>query len=119
MAVPPLESLVAAGHEVALVVTGIDKRRGRGSDISPSAVKAAALNLGLPVSHDVDDVLAVGADLGVVVAFGSIIKPHVLAAVPMVNLHFSLLPRWRGAAPVERALLAGDEFTGVCVMIVW
>ena len=52
--------------------------------------------------------LDAGADLGVVVAFGRIIKPHVLAALPMVNLHFSLLPRWRGAAPVERAILAGD-----------
>jgi methionyl-tRNA formyltransferase len=56
------------------------------------------------------------AELGVVVAFGRIIKPHVLAELPMVNLHFSLLPRWRGAAPVERALLAGDDVTGVCVM---
>ena len=118
MAVPPLESLVAAGHEVVLVVTGVDKRRGRGSDTSPSPVKAAAQRLGLPVSHDVDDVIDVGADLGVVVAFGKIIKPHVLAAVPMVNLHFSLLPRWRGAAPVERALLEGDSSTGVCVMAV-
>ncbi len=57
-----------------------------------------------------------GAELGVVVAFGQLIKPHVLDAMPMVNLHFSLLPRWRGAAPVERALLAGDDVTGVCVM---
>ena len=57
-----------------------------------------------------------GAELGVVVAFGQIIKPHVLDVLPFVNLHFSLLPRWRGAAPVERALLAGDELTGVCVM---
>ena len=56
------------------------------------------------------------AELGVVVAFGRIIKPHVLAALPMVNLHFSLLPRWRGAAPVERAILAGDERTGVGLM---
>ena len=77
-------------------------------------MKAAALELGLPVTDRVDDVLDVGADLGVVVAFGRLIKPHVLAAVPMVNLHFSLLPRWRGAAPVERAILAGDERTGVC-----
>jgi methionyl-tRNA formyltransferase len=68
------------------------------------------------VSHSVDDVIAAEADLGVVVAFGQLIKPHVLAAVPMVNLHFSLLPRWRGAAPVERALLAGDRETGVCLM---
>jgi methionyl-tRNA formyltransferase len=116
MAVPPLRALVAAGHEIALVVTRVDRRRGRGGQVSPSPVKAAALELGLPVTHDVDDVLAVGAELGVVVAFGRIIKPHVLAELAMVNLHFSLLPRWRGAAPVERALLAGDTETGVCVM---
>lgn len=116
MAVPPLEALVAAGHDVSLVVTGADKRRGRGGSTSPSPVKAAAIRLGLRVSHDVDDVLAEGAELGVVVAYGRLIKPHVLAELAMVNLHFSLLPRWRGAAPVERALLAGDEVTGVCVM---
>jgi methionyl-tRNA formyltransferase len=120
MAVPPLQALVAAGHEVALVVTRADKRRGRGGELSPSPVKAAALALGLPVSHVVDDVLGQGIELGVVVAFGQLIKPHVLqpfpAGVPMVNLHFSLLPRWRGAAPVERALLAGDAETGVCLM---
>lgn len=116
MAVPPLEALVDAGFDIALVVTRVDKRRGRGSDLSPSPVKAAALRLGLPVSHRVDDVVEAGADLGVVVAFGQIIRPHVLAVVPMVNLHFSLLPRWRGAAPVERALLGGDDTTGVCVM---
>ncbi len=120
MAVPPLRALVAAGHEVVLVVTRVDKRRGRGSGRTPSPVKAAALELGLPVSHSVDDVLSAvrddGAELGVVVAFGRIIPPHVLDEIPMVNLHFSLLPRWRGAAPVERALLAGDEVTGVCVM---
>ena len=118
MAVPPLEALVDAGHEVVLVVTGADKRRGRGSGTTPSPVKAAAERLGIRVSHAVDDVLDQGAELGVVVAFGRIIKPHVLAEVPMVNLHFSLLPRWRGAAPVERALLAGDGVTGVCVMAV-
>jgi methionyl-tRNA formyltransferase len=118
MAVPPLEALVEAGHDVALVVTGVDKRRGRGSSLSPSPVKAAAQRLGLPVSHVVDDVLTADAELGVVVAFGKIIKPHVLADLSMINLHFSLLPRWRGAAPVERALLAGDAVTGVCVMAV-
>ena len=120
MAVPPLRALVAAGHEIVLVVTRVDKRRGRGSEVSPSPVKAAARELGLRVTHDVDDVMAAareqGAELGVVVAFGQIIKPHVLEVLPMVNLHFSLLPRWRGAAPVERALLAGDDVTGVCVM---
>lgn len=116
MAVPPLHALVEAGHDVALVITRADKRRGRGGELSPSPVKAAALELGLPVSHDVDDVLGKGIELGVVVAFGQLIRPHVLAEVPMVNLHFSLLPRWRGAAPVERALLAGDAETGVCLM---
>jgi methionyl-tRNA formyltransferase len=82
-------------------------------------VKAAALELGLPVTEAVDDVVAAAdVELGVVVAYGRIIRPHVLEAVPMVNLHFSLLPRWRGAAPVERAILAGDERTGVDLMVV-
>jgi methionyl-tRNA formyltransferase len=116
MAVPPLRALVDAGYDVALVVTRPDKRRGRGSEPTPSPVKAAAVELGLPVTHRVDDALDIGADLGVVVAYGALVKPHVLAALPMVNLHFSLLPRWRGAAPLERALLAGDTETGVCVM---
>ena len=115
-AVPPLRALVGGGHDVALVVTRADKRRGRGGDVTPSPVKTAAAELGLPVSHRVDDVLGTGAELGVVVAFGQLIKPHVLAEVPMVNMHFSLLPRWRGAAPVERAILAGDDETGVCIM---
>jgi methionyl-tRNA formyltransferase len=110
--------LVDAGHEVALVVTRPDKKRGRGSALVPSPVKAAAQELGLPVTHQVDDLLELGAELGVVVAYGRIIKPHVLAVLPMVNIHFSLLPRWRGAAPVERAILAGDEVTGVCVMAI-
>jgi len=98
------------------VVTRPDKRRRRKGEPEPSPVKAAALELGLPVTEDPDDVITSGAELGVVVAYGRIIKPHVLAAVPMVNLHFSLLPRWRGAAPVERAILAGDPVTGVCLM---
>lgn len=118
VAVPPLQALHRAGFEIALVVTRPDKRRGRGGQLTPSPVKATAAGLGLPVTTNVDDVLEVGAELGVVVAFGRIIKPHVLDRVPMVNLHFSLLPRWRGAAPVERAILAGDERTGVCLMAV-
>ena len=116
MAVRPLEALVQRGFDVALVVTRPDKRRGRGSALQPSPVKAAAAALGLEVTHRVDDALAAGADLGVVVAYGQLIKRHVLEVLPMVNLHFSLLPRWRGAAPVERALLAGDAETGVCLM---
>lgn len=117
-AVPPLRALHAAGHDIALVVSQPDRRRGRGGATMPSPVKATALDLGLPVSDVVDDVIGTGADRGVVVAFGRLIKPHVLAAVPMVNVHFSLLPRWRGAAPVERAILAGDVVTGVCIMSV-
>lgn len=112
----PLRALHQAGYDIALVVTQSDKRRGRGAGLTPSPVKAAAVELGLPVSHTVDDLLAAGVELGVVVAFGKLVKPHVLDAVPMVNVHFSLLPRWRGAAPVERAILAGDTETGVCLM---
>jgi methionyl-tRNA formyltransferase len=115
-AVPPLRALVDAGFDIRLVVSQPDRKRGRGGALLPSPVKAAALELGLPVSDRVDDVLEVGAELGVVVAFGKLVKPHVLEQLPMVNLHFSLLPRWRGAAPVERALLAGDTETGVGVM---
>jgi methionyl-tRNA formyltransferase len=116
MAVPPLQALVTSGWDVALVVTGADTRRGRGSATSPSPVKAAALELGLPVAQRVEDVLEAGADLGVVVAYGRLIRRPVLERLGFVNLHFSLLPRWRGAAPVERALLAGDAETGVCLM---
>ena len=117
-AVPPLEALHAAGFDIALVVTGRDHRRGRGNDRTPTPVKAAAGRLGLPVSHELGDAADCGADLGVVVAFGRLIPQELLAVLPMVNLHFSLLPRWRGAAPVERAILAGDEESGVCVMAV-
>ncbi len=115
-AVGPLRALHGAGFPIALVVSRADKRRGRRAEPTPSPVKAAALELGLPVTTEVDAVLDVDVDLGVVVAFGRIIKPHVLDRLAMVNLHFSLLPRWRGAAPVERAILAGDTETGVCVM---
>jgi methionyl-tRNA formyltransferase len=116
VAVPPLVALHDAGFEIPIVVTNPDKRRGRGSTLHPTPVKAAALDLGLTVTDRVDDVLDHDVDLGVVVAYGHLIRPHILERVPMVNLHFSLLPRWRGAAPVERAILAGDTETGVCLM---
>ena len=116
VAVPPLQALHGAGFEIAVVISRPDKRRGRGGSLSPSPVKAAALELGLTVIDDLDAVVDAGVDLGVVVAYGRIIPRRILEAVPMVNLHFSLLPRWRGAAPVERALLAGDATTGVCLM---
>jgi methionyl-tRNA formyltransferase len=113
-----LRAIVAAGHDVALVVSRPDKRRGRHEPPGPSPVKAAAQELGLAVSDRTEDAIAVDAELGVVVAFGRIIKRGVLDHLPMVNAHFSLLPRWRGAAPVERAILAGDTTTGVCLMAV-
>jgi methionyl-tRNA formyltransferase len=123
-AVPPLQALVAAGHDVAFVVTQPDKRRSRGPGADPSPVKRAALDLGLDVlaparaREVVDEVAASGAELGVVVAFGQLLPVVLLDALPLgfVNVHFSLLPRWRGAAPVERAIIAGDRETGVCLM---
>jgi methionyl-tRNA formyltransferase len=119
-----LRALHDAGHEIALVVTQPDRKRGRGGDLVPSPAKRTATELGLPVvtpercKEVLDDIAGTGAELGVVVAFGQLIPPSVLAALPSgyVNVHFSLLPRWRGAAPVERAMLAGDEETGVCLM---
>lgn len=117
-AVAPLRALIDAGFEVALVVSRADTRRGRGGGHQPSPVKAAALARGLAVTDRIEDVLDIGAELGVIVAYGRLIRPPVLAALPMVNVHFSLLPRWRGAAPVERAVLAGDDRTGVDLMAV-
>jgi methionyl-tRNA formyltransferase len=123
-AVAPLRALVEAGHEVALVLTQPDRRRTRGGGVDPSAVKKAATELGLPMltparaREAIEDVAATGAQLGVVVGFGQLLPPAFLEALPhgFVNLHYSLLPRWRGAAPVERAILAGDTETGVCLM---
>jgi methionyl-tRNA formyltransferase len=117
-AVEPLRTLVRVGHDVALVVSRPDKRRGRGSALVPSPVKAAALEAGLEVTDSLDDAVGADAELGVVVAYGRIIPVAVLDRLPMVNLHFSLLPRWRGAAPVERAILEDDAETGVCLMAV-
>lgn len=97
-------------------MSGPDRRRGRGGGVSPTPVKAVALARGIPVEEDVREVLGRGAELGIVVAYGRLVPSDVLAALSMVNLHFSLLPRWRGAAPVERAILAGDLETGVCLM---
>ncbi|MHB1710175.1 MAG: methionyl-tRNA formyltransferase [Acidimicrobiales bacterium] len=118
IAVEPLRTLVGMGHDIALVVSRPDARRGRGGALMPSPVKAAAVELGIGVTSSLDDVLESGAELGVVVAYGRIIPAGVLQCVPMVNLHFSRLPRWRGAAPVERAVLAGDGEIGVCLMAV-
>ena len=116
LAVAPLRALVEAGLEVPVVVSAPDKRRGRGPALSPSPVKAWALEAGLATSDDPDAALLTPVDLAVVVAYGRILRANVLDRIAFVNLHVSLLPRWRGAAPIERAILAGDERTGVCVM---
>lgn len=116
LAVPVLDALVAAGHDVALVVSMPDRPRDRRGRSTPTPVKAAAQRHGIDVADDVTALVGRGLDLAVVVAYGAMVPTSVLCAMPVLNLHFSLLPRWRGAAPVERAILAGDAQTGVCVM---
>ena len=124
-AVPSLTSLVAAGNEVALVITRPDAVRGRGKKLEPSPVKAKALELGLPVIEAnrmapevVEALQAARADIFCVAAYGCILPDEVLHMAPLgiVNVHASLLPRWRGAAPIQRAILAGDEVAGVSIM---
>ena len=115
-AVPSLRALVDAGHDVAIVITRPDRKRGRGGQVSPSPVKACAQELGLSIGHRLSDLDDLNVERGVVVAYGRLIPAEVLARIPMLNVHFSLLPRWRGAAPVERAILAGDAETGVSIM---
>ena len=116
IAVSPLREIYNNGIEITLVVTGEDKRRGRGGTKTPTPVKVEAQKLGIPVSHRLEDIESVKAELGVVVAYGKLIPEETLQVLPMVNIHFSLLPRWRGAAPLERAILSGDRYTGVCIM---
>lgn len=124
-AVPSLEAIVEAGHEVPLVFTRPDAVRGRGKKLVASPVKARALELGLDVFETgrmVDAAKAAIADVApdviCVVAYGCILPDDVLAAAPLgaVNVHASLLPRWRGAAPIQRSILAGDAETGVSIM---
>ena len=116
LAVTTLHGLMEAGHDVVIVVTRPDAKRGRGGALSPSPVKQYALEHDLVVSHDLGDLEGLGVELGVVVAYGALLPGPLVEAIPMLNLHFSDLPRWRGAAPVERAILAGDEEIGVCIM---
>ena len=126
-AVPTLNALHAAGHTIVGVVTQPDRRRGRGKQLMPSPVKAAAEVLNLPVftperiKTDLtcqEQLAALGADVSVVVAFGQILPKAVLSQPPLGcwNGHGSLLPRWRGAGPIQWALLEGDAETGVGVM---
>ena len=126
-AVPTLLSLHAAGHEIVGVVTQPDRRRGRGKQLLPSAVKVCAQSLGLHtftperIKIDIDcqnELANLKADVSVVVAFGQILPKSVLEQPPLGcwNGHGSLLPRWRGAGPIQWALLEGDAETGVGIM---
>jgi methionyl-tRNA formyltransferase len=123
VAVPSLRALVSAGHEILAVVTREDALLGRKRVLTATPVAQAAEQAGLPIikanrlSAVQDELLALDADLGVVVAYGGLIREPVLSAPRhgWINLHFSLLPRWRGAAPVQHALIAGDTETGAAV----
>ena len=122
-AIPSLAALIDVA-DIAVVVTRPDRAKGRSGKPTPPAVKIAATEWGLPVAQpttrsEIEETLrSAGADIGVVVAYGRILSAATLGATPagFVNVHFSLLPRWRGAAPVERAILAGDATTGVSLM---
>ncbi len=124
--VPVLEALVEAGHEIACVYCQPPRPAGRGKKDRPTPVHARALELGLEVRHPVSrkgaeaqaEFAALEADVAVVVAYGLILPQAVLDAPKFgcLNIHASLLPRWRGAAPIHRAIMAGDAETGVCIM---
>jgi methionyl-tRNA formyltransferase len=124
-----LQALLAAGHEIALVLTQPDRPAGRGMNLQASAVKQVALAHGIPlhqperlkdpVTHQpIRDACALGAELMVVAAYGLILPQAVLDLPPRgcLNIHASLLPRWRGAAPIHRAIEAGDTQTGITIM---
>ena len=122
----PLEALHGAGHEIVCVYTQPPRPAGRGKRPRPSPVQQRAEALGLPVRHPVslkdataqEEFAALQADIAVVVAYGLILPQAVLDAPHhgCLNIHASLLPRWRGAAPIHRAIMAGDSETGVCIM---
>ena len=128
VAVPSLTALIDAGHDVALVVTQPDARGRRGSSTHPSPVRQHAESLGLAVATPasaadpafIAQVRALNADAAGVVAYGQILREGLLDSVRLgwVNLHFSLLPMWRGAAPVQRAVQAGDEVTGASTFVI-
>jgi methionyl-tRNA formyltransferase len=127
VAVPALEALLASRHEVVAVLTRADARSGRGRRVAPSAVRECAEAAGLEVITDrprsegfADRLAALKIDCAPVVAYGEILPREVLA-IPSngwVNLHFSVLPAWRGAAPVQRAIIAGDEVTGATTFLI-
>ena len=125
-AVPTLSAVAGAGHELGAVYTRAPAAAGRGLELRPSPVHRLARDLGPPVltprslrtEEAADAFRAHGADVAVVVAYGAILPPVILAVPRLgcLNLHASLLPRWRGAAPIQRAVMAGDRETGVAVM---
>ncbi|MEC5169668.1 methionyl-tRNA formyltransferase [Glaciihabitans sp. GrIS 2.15] len=123
-AVPSLEALAASRHDVAAVLTREDSPQGRRRELTPTAVAASATELGLPIIRAnrlagaaTEAVTALRPDLGVIVAYGGLVREPLLTVPRLgwINLHFSLLPRWRGAAPVQRAIIAGDEVSGASV----
>lgn len=124
IAVPTLEAVAAAGHDIVLVVTQPDRPSGRGRKLRRGDVASAADELGLPVeqpadiSQIADKLDAIAPDVMVVLAFGQLLPPRVLNIAPMgcINVHFSLLPQLRGAAPIQRAILNGLDQTGVSTM---
>ena len=125
-AVPSLAELIASGHEIVAVYSQPPKPKGRGQKLTPSPVQAFAEAMGLPVftpasmksPEAIADFQSLDLDAACVVAYGQILKPEVLEAPRLgcFNLHGSLLPRWRGAAPIQRAIMAGDRQTGVQIM---
>ena len=125
-AVPTLYALIAAGHEVAAVYCQPPRPAGRGKSVLPTPVQRAAELLGIPVhtpaslkgKPEQDEYAAMNADVAVVAAYGLILPQAILDSPRLgcINVHASLLPRWRGAAPVQRAILAGDTVTGVTIM---
>jgi len=123
-AVPSLRALAATGHRVVSVITRADSPQGRRGVLTATPVAAVAQELGIPLikanrltGDATETVQALAPDLGVIVAYGALVREPLLSAPRLgwINLHFSLLPRWRGAAPVQRAIMAGDDLTGATV----
>ena len=125
-AVPTLRRLIDSRHRVIAVVSQPDRPRGRGHQLAPTSTKSVALEHGIDVlqperirdEHFLERLAVLSPDLGVVAAYGKLL-PEALLRIPplgLINVHGSLLPRWRGAAPVHRAVIAGDEVTGVTIM---
>ena len=124
VALPSLTALAGTDHEIVSVITRADAPLGRKRTLTPSPVAQAAIARGLPVlktnrldAEATEAIHALQPDLGVIVAYGGIVRDPLLSVPRLgwINLHFSLLPRWRGASPVQRAVIAGDELTGAAV----